>query len=98
MTRSSKRTRGVDGELAREVEPHLRGSLAGSRTEEWREPEPPADGDPEVSAIPQPDSLSRSDRPLELTPEEVEARSRFSRFLPRRAFPADRGGLGHAAA
>jgi hypothetical protein len=97
MTRSSKHTPRVDEELTREVEAHLRGSPAGSRVEGWREPEPPVDGEPEVSAVPWPDPLARSDRPLELTPEEVEARSRFSRFLPRTVFPAHRETLVRAA-
>ena len=97
MTRSSKYPPRVDEELTREVEPHLRGSLAGSRAEEWRDPESPADGEPEVSAIPQPDPFGRSDIPLDLTPEEIEARSQFSRHLPRSAFPAGRDALVHAA-
>lgn len=97
MTRSSKYTPRVDEELTREVEAHLRGSPAGSRVEEWREPEPPADGEPGVSAVPQPDPFGRSDRPLELTPEEIEARSRFSRYLPRSVFPAEREQLVRAA-
>jgi hypothetical protein len=97
MTRSSKHTPRLDEELTREVESHLRGSPAGSRAEEWREPEPPADGEPEVTAAPQPDPLSRSDKPLDLTPEEVEARARFGRYLPRSAFPAERDALVHAA-
>ena len=93
MTRSSTHTPRVDEELTREVEAYLRGSPGGSRVEEWREPEAAADGEPEVSAVPQPDPLSRSDRPLELTPQEVEGRSRFSRYLPRGVFPADREAL-----
>jgi Protein of unknown function (DUF2795) len=73
------------------------GSPSGSRAQEWREPQPPADGEPEVSAIPEPDPRSRSDVELDMTPDEIEGRSRLGRYLPRTAFPADRARLLEAA-
>src|SRR5258705_4583193 len=97
MTRSDKHTPRLDDELKREVEGHLQGSPAGSRAEEWREPESPADGEPEVTVAPQSDPVAWSDVPLHLTPNEIEERSRLGRYLPRSAFPADRGRLLPAA-
>jgi hypothetical protein len=94
---SSKHGPRLDDQLKREVEGHLVGSSAGSRVEEWREPQPPVDGEPEVSAVPQPDSRSRSDVALDMTPDEIEGRSRLGRYLRRTVFPADRARLREAA-
>ncbi|GDY33588.1 hypothetical protein [Gandjariella thermophila] len=41
----------TDDELARELEGTLRGNRT-SRAEEWRDPEPPADDDPDVRRAP----------------------------------------------
>jgi uncharacterized protein DUF2795 len=94
---SDKHSPRVDDELRHEVDSHVRGSPAGSRAEEWHEPEPPAEGEPEASTTPEPDPYALSDGIIRLTPEEVEARSRFGRYLPRSVFPADRAALLRAA-
>jgi hypothetical protein len=97
MTQSRKHAPRVDDELERQAEAHLKGAPPGGRAEEWREPEPPAEGEPEVGATPQADDLARSDADLHLTPRDIEERSRFSRYLARSAFPAKRKELLRAA-
>jgi hypothetical protein len=97
MSQSRKHAPRVDEELERQAEGHTRGAPPGSRAEEWRESETPMEGEPEVTAAPQGDSLPRSDFPIHLTPYELEERSRFSRFLNRSTFPADRKELIRAA-
>jgi hypothetical protein len=71
--------------------------MQGSRAEDWREPEPSTEGEPNVGTVPRPDSLSRSDIELEANPDEIEARSRFGRYLARSSFPARRDQLLHDA-
>lgn len=93
VSESRKHPPRIDESLQREVEGHLQGSPGGGRAEDWREPEPSADGEPEVSAIPDGDELSRSDVPQVMTPRELEARSRFGRYLARTTFPAKREDL-----
>jgi hypothetical protein len=97
MTQSRKHTPRVDDALSRQAEGHLQGAPAGGRAEEWRESETPANGEPEVSQIPRDDTQSRSDVPLNLSPYEIEQRSRMSRYLNRTTFPADRRELIRAA-
>src|SRR5690349_6907767 len=79
----------VDDDMKRRVEGHLQASSPGGRAEEWREPAPAAEGEPEVSVEPHPDPQSRSDVELHMTPYEIEERSRFTRYLERGMFPAD---------
>jgi uncharacterized protein DUF2795 len=97
MTRSDKHTPRVDDQLKREVEGHVHGSPSGGRAEEWRQPEAPANGEPEATAVPVPDSVARSDAEIVMTPEEVEGRSRLGRYLHRTALPADKTRLLEAA-
>ena len=97
MTQSRKHPPRVDDELKRQVEGHTRGNPPGGRAEEWREPEPPAEGEPEVTAAPHADLQSRSDAELRQTPYDIDDRSRLSRYLNRDAFPANRKGLIRAA-
>lgn len=63
--------------MARETLAYTQGSGTGSRTEEWRDPEPPGDGQPEAAPIPDIES-------------EDEGLSRLGRFVPRSALPGDR--------
>jgi hypothetical protein len=88
---SSKHSRPLDEDMEREVQSHTRGGPAGSRAGEWRDPEAVSDDEPEPSWIPEgqrPDGA-----PSPLTGEELEARSRLGRAIPRSALPADRHGL-----
>lgn len=97
MTQSRKHTGRVDDELERQARGYLEGAPPSARVEQWRDPETPVEGEPEVSAMPHPDPLSRSDVDLNLSPLEIEERSRFSRYLARSVFPAKRGQLLAAA-
>ena len=93
VSESRKHPPRVDDSLKRGVEGHLTGWLAGGRGEDWREPEPSIDGEPDVSSVPEADELSRSDVPQVMTPREIEARSRFGQYLARTTFPAKREDL-----
>jgi hypothetical protein len=92
---NSKHGPRLDDEMAKEVEAHLEGSPAGSRAEQWHEPEPAGEDQPELSAVPE--GARRGGAPAPLTAEEVEARSQLGRYLPRSVLPADRGRLRQAA-
>jgi hypothetical protein len=77
-----------DDEAKREMQGRIRSGHA-TRAEEWDDPEPGADDDPEVTDRPVP-------VPGAADPEEAEAealRSDLARHLGRGAFPADREGL-----
>jgi Protein of unknown function (DUF2795) len=86
----------LDDEMAKEVEGHIEGSPAGSRAEQWHEPEPAGEDQPESTVMP--GGPRRGGAPAPLTGEEVEARSQLGRYLPRSVLPADRGQLRQAAA
>lgn len=84
---NSKHGRWLDDALERETEDLIR-SGRPSRTEEWREPEPvegylhlnvPLDHQPGA--------------PQGMTAADAERRSDIARYLPPRAFPADRDTL-----
>jgi len=81
---NSKHGRHLDEQMAKEVRNQMHGLGTGTRTQEWREPEPTDDGIGTAA-------------PVAITPEEVENPSRLGRFLPRTAFPADRDRLMSAA-
>jgi hypothetical protein len=61
---SDKHNPRTDDELQHELEGTLRGNRP-ARAEEWRDPEPPADDDPDVRAAP--------GRPEEASIQEAEA-------------------------
>jgi Protein of unknown function (DUF2795) len=88
----------LDEEMAHEVQGHLQGRGAGGRAQEWREPEPPGEDQPNLSWIP---GGSRNERaggaPGDMTPDDVEARSELGRYLDLSAFPGDRESLRRAA-
>jgi len=71
----------------------VQGSPSDARVEEWREPEPSGEDQPEVGLVPHPDAGEMGGAPTGMTPEEREARSRLGRYLRRSAFPADRAAL-----
>jgi hypothetical protein len=93
---SSKHSPRLDDEMAKEVEGHLDGSPAGSRAEQWHEPEPAGEDQPEATLVPE--GPRPGGAPAPLTGEDVEARSELGRYLPRSVLPADRGRLRQAAA
>lgn len=92
---SSKHGPALDNDLAREAESHTRGAPGGSRSNEWREPEPAGEDQPEPTTIPAGEHPSGAPPPL--SGEELEARSSFGRWIPRSALPARRDELVRAA-
>ena len=90
MTQSRKHAPHLDADLARDAEEYLRGEHT-SRAEEWRLSESSLDDEPDIAEIPRPDDVGRN--PVELTPAELEARSRFGAYVSRTKFPAHRKDL-----
>lgn len=93
---SAKHGPRLDDEMAKEVEGHLDGGVAGGRAEEWHEPEPAGEDQPEPTLAP--DGPRRGGAPAPLTAEDVEQRSELGRYLPRSVLPADAERLRAAAA
>ena len=91
---NSKHGPRLDEEMAREVRGTVQG-VAGSRVEEWREPEPAGEDQPEATGVPAGDR--RSGVPQGMTSEEVEQRSELGRYIDLSALPADREGLRRTA-
>ncbi len=91
---SSKHGPRLDDEMAREVRGTVQG-VAGSRAEEWREPEPAGEDQPEAAEVPAGDRPSGV--PQGMTSEEVEQRSELGRYLDLSALPADREALRRTA-
>nr|MDT0656584.1 DUF2795 domain-containing protein [Micromonospora sp. DSM 115978] len=87
---NSKHGPRLDDEMSREVEGLVHGT-AGSRVEEWRQPEPAGEDQPEATAAPTGDT--RSGVPQGMSPEDVEQRSRLGRFISLSALPGDRAAL-----
>lgn len=76
-----------DDALAREVRSEVQANRA-VRTEEWREPEPPGEDQPDATFAPAGRTGGHG-----LDPQDVQLRSDLARHLGRAAFPADRAGL-----
>lgn len=66
-----------------------------TRVEEWRDPEPAGEDQP--NPIRTPVGYERSGAPPGMTPEEVNQRSRIGRYIPLSALPGDRDDLLAAA-
>jgi hypothetical protein len=92
---STKHSPRLDEEMAHEVRGHLQGSGAGGRAEEWREPEPAGEDQPEVTLIPEGERPGGA--PGALTTEEAERRSLLGRYLDLSTFPADSAALRRTA-
>src|SRR5689334_18962018 len=92
---SSKHSAWLDDELEREARKQLGESPDIGRNQEWRQSEPSAEGDPDVSRIPHPDAGATPG--VRMDPADVEGRSRLGRYLNRTTFPADRSTLLAAA-
>jgi hypothetical protein len=91
---SSKHGPRVDEEMSREVSGTVHGT-AGSRVEEWRQPEPPGEDQPEPTTAPV--GETRGGTPQGMTPDDVEQRSRLARFIGLSALPGDRAALRRSA-
>jgi hypothetical protein len=88
---SDYHSRRLDEELKKEVKPLLDGSPTEPRSEEWREQEGPAEGEPtpdariRSAAAPPPNQT--------LTDDDIERRAELARHLQPRVFPAERQAL-----
>jgi hypothetical protein len=95
---NSKHGPRLDEEMANETRGVVQGSgPASGRAQEWREPEPSAEDQPDATLIPELTAGHEGGAPGGMTPDEREARSRLGRYLNRSAFPADRSTLTAAA-
>ncbi len=94
---SSKHGPRVDDQMASETRGMVQGRPTIGRAEEWHEPEPSAEDQPNNSLIPELTAGHEGGAPEGMTPNEREARSRLGRYLTRSAFPADRATLTAAA-
>lgn len=81
---SSKHGPRLDDQMAFEVK-------GEGRIEEWREPEPSGDDQPDVSWTPQ--GHHGTDTPDDKNPDRREERARVGAYVPRDVFPADRAAL-----
>jgi hypothetical protein len=87
---SDKHSRLVDEALKHDTASLVQGEPSESRSEEWREQEGPADGEPT------PDARIRGGAAIPgvgLTPDDIEGRAELARFLEHRRFPAHPGEL-----
>jgi hypothetical protein len=92
--RSTKHSARVDDELEHEIEGMVRGNHA-TRAEEWRDPEPVAEGDPDIDADPSGTLVGGT--PVGMDAEAVEARAELARWLDRADFPSSGADLVEAA-
>jgi hypothetical protein len=91
---NSKHGPRVDEEMSREVSGTTHGT-AGSRVEEWRQPEPPGEDQPEATTAPV--GETRGGTPFGMTADDVEQRSRLARYVGLSALPGDRDALRRSA-
>jgi hypothetical protein len=83
--RSTKHSPRIDDELEHEVQGMMRAERE-TRTEEWREVEPSAEGDPDVDV--DPDGTLVGGTPVGMDADAVTARSELARWLVRHDFPS----------
>ncbi len=92
--RSTKHSPRVDEELEHEIQGMLKAEHA-TRAHEWREVEPVAEGDPDITADPAGTLVGGV--PVGMTEDAVVARAELARWLVRADFPADGPALVEAA-
>jgi hypothetical protein len=92
--RSTKHSPRIDEELEHEMQGMLKAERS-TRAEEWREVEPPAEGDPDVDADPAGTLVGGT--PVGMDADAVEARAELARWLDRADFPSDGPALVEAA-
>jgi hypothetical protein len=92
--RSTKHSARLDDELQHEVEGMVR-SGRSTHAEEWAEPEPVAEGDPDLDVSPA-DTLVGG-TPVGMDPDAVVARAELARWLDRADYPNTGPGLVEAA-
>ena len=92
--RSTKHSPRVDEELEHDIQGMLRGGHS-TRAEEWRDPEPVAEGDPDIDADPSGTLIGGT--PVGMDADAVEARAELARWLDRADFPSSGPDLVEAA-
>jgi hypothetical protein len=92
--RSTKHSPREDDQLKHEVEGMVR-SGRSTHAEEWRDPEPAAEGEPDIDSSPA-DTLTGG-VPRGMSPDAVVARAELARWLDRADFPNTGAGLVEAA-
>jgi hypothetical protein len=90
---SSKHGPRLDEQMEQETRGIVQGGPSDGRVEEWHDPEPSGEDQPDVGVVPHPDAGETGGAPTGMTPEEREDRSRLGRYLRRSVFPADRAAL-----
>jgi hypothetical protein len=83
--RSTKHSPRVDDELEHETQGMVRGNHS-TRAEEWRDPEPVAEGEPDIDADPSGTLVGGT--PVGMDADAVVARSELARWLDRADFPS----------
>lgn len=83
--RSTKHNPRVDEELEHEIQGMLKAERA-TRSEEWRETEPVAEGEPDLTADPSGTLVGGT--PVGMTADAVAARAELARWLDRADFPS----------
>jgi Protein of unknown function (DUF2795) len=92
--RSTKHNPRVDEELEHEIQGMLKAEHA-TRSEEWREVEPVAEGDPDITTNPAGTLVGGT--PVGMTEDAVVARAELARWLDRADYPNTGPGLVEAA-
>ena len=93
-SRSDKHSPRVDEELEHEIQGMLKAEHA-TRSHEWREVEPVAEGEPDITADPAGTLVGGV--PVGMTEDAVVARAELARWLDRADFPSDGPALVEAA-
>jgi hypothetical protein len=92
--RSTKHSPRVDEELQHEIQGMVRSGHT-TRAEEWRDPEPLAEGDPDIDADPSGTLVGGT--PAGMDAAAVTARAELARWLDRADFPSTGADLVEAA-
>jgi hypothetical protein len=85
---NTKHAARLDEEMAHEVRGLVQGDGSDSRVEEFHDPEPAGEDQPDPGR-----GRLAGGAPPGMTYEEVEERSRLGRFIPRSSLPGDRDAL-----
>ena len=92
--RSTKHSPRLDDELQHEVEGMVR-SGRSTHAQEWADPEPAAEGEPDVDAVPNGTLVGGT--PVGMDADAVVARAELARWLDRADFPSTGPALAEAA-
>jgi Protein of unknown function (DUF2795) len=94
---NSKHGPRLDDQMEQEVRGLLQGQPGSARTDEWHDPEPSGEDQPDAAQFPEPGQDRPGGTPRGITAAETERRARFAAYLSRSLFPADRAKLRSAA-